>query len=114
MTGLRQVSDGSIRVSVADGTSVIPPGWYPDPADAARLRRWDGEQWTQEGLLAPEQAPAAVSFPTEPPGAQPPDAPPPPAAPDPQPPVPAAAPQSPAAAAQPPLGQPVPASPAPS
>ena len=107
-------------MSIADGTSVIPPGWYPDPADAARLRRWDGQQWTQEVLLAPEQAPAAASFPTEPPVAQQPYVP--PVAPEPQPAT-SAAPQQPAApqqsaapqgTVQPPLGKPVPASPAPS
>ena len=24
-----------------------PPSWYPDPSDAARLRWWDGSQWTE-------------------------------------------------------------------
>jgi hypothetical protein len=105
-------------VSVADGTSVIPPGWYPDPADAARLRRWDGQQWTQEVLLAPEQAPAEASVPTAPPAAPEPYSPP-PAEPAPQPAAeaaPPAAPQAPppTAAGQPPAGQPVPPSPAPS
>ena len=23
-----------------------PPGWYPNPADAAQLRWWDGNAWT--------------------------------------------------------------------
>ena len=103
-------------MSVADGTSVIPPGWYPDPADATRLRRWDGQQWTQEVLLAPEQAPAAASVPTAPPAAPQPYSPPPA---DPAPPLTAQAtaaapPPTPTVAAQPPGGQPVPASPAPS
>jgi hypothetical protein len=22
-----------------------PPGWYPDPTGAARMRRWDGRRW---------------------------------------------------------------------
>jgi hypothetical protein len=82
-------------VSIADGTSVIPPGWYPDPADSARLRRWDGQQWTQEVILAPEQEPvSSVAEPT--------------AAPEHP-----AAPSSPSMASQPPPDQPVPASPAP-
>ncbi|SDB88962.1 Protein of unknown function [Raineyella antarctica] len=25
----------------------VPAGWYPDPADPARQRYWDGGQWTQ-------------------------------------------------------------------
>jgi len=107
-------------VSVADGTSVIPPGWYEDPADPARLRRWDGQQWTQEVLLAPEQAPAVQTAPpTAPPSMQPtyaePPAPP-QAEPDPpqyqSPPQPAPTVQAPASNV-PPVGQPVPASPAP-
>ena len=82
-------------MSIADGTSVIPPGWYPDPADSARLRRWDGQQWTQEVILAPEQEPvSSVAEPTAPP-------------------APPAAPAAPAMATQPPPDQPVPASPAP-
>lgn len=27
-------------------TPATPPAWYPDPADATRLRWWDGGQWT--------------------------------------------------------------------
>lgn len=27
-------------------TDDVPPGWQPDPADAARLRYWDGQAWT--------------------------------------------------------------------
>jgi hypothetical protein len=26
--------------------AAYPPGWYPDPYGAARLRWWDGTQWT--------------------------------------------------------------------
>ncbi|MDM7830095.1 DUF2510 domain-containing protein [Cellulomonas edaphi] len=26
--------------------STAPAGWYPDHANAARLRYWDGERWT--------------------------------------------------------------------
>jgi hypothetical protein len=118
----RHVADGSTSVSVADGTSVIPPGWYEDPADPARLRRWDGEQWTQDVLLAPEQAPAAPTAPLSTPPTMQPEYAEPPAQPEPyvqaepapapprQPPEPPPAPT----AVAPPVGQPVPASPAPS
>jgi len=117
-------------VSLADGTSVIPPGWYPDPADDSRLRRWDGQQWTQEVLLAPEQAPAAASVPTAPPTSPAPVQSTPvqstpaqstPAQPSPshaaQPTPPQGAPSTPPQAFpgnQPPVGQPAPASPSPS
>lgn len=33
------------------GRPLPPPGWYDDPWDAARIRWWDGEQWT--GYAAP-------------------------------------------------------------
>jgi hypothetical protein len=81
-------------VSVGDGPSVVPPGWYPDPADDARLRRWDGDDWTQDVILNPDGEQSAP----EPP----------------QSPAPAQAPPGAPAVAQPPAGQPVPASPAPS
>jgi len=44
-----------VRVTVGDGLSSIPAGWYPDPADAARLRRWDGQGWTSD--VAPASPP---------------------------------------------------------
>jgi hypothetical protein len=25
-----------------------PPGWYPDPNDAASTRYWDGSRWTEQ------------------------------------------------------------------
>jgi hypothetical protein len=30
-----------------------PSGWYPDPEDAARLRKWDGVGWTDSWMAAP-------------------------------------------------------------
>lgn len=35
------------------------PGWYPDPADETRMRRWDGGQWTGESRERPPWAPAS-------------------------------------------------------
>jgi hypothetical protein len=32
------------------------PGWYPDPADRARMRRWDGNRWTGESRELPPWA----------------------------------------------------------
>ena len=29
------------------GPAQSPPGWHPDPHGQARLRWWDGSQWTQ-------------------------------------------------------------------
>jgi hypothetical protein len=33
-------------VTVISGAPAAPPAWYPDPHGQARLRYWDGEQWT--------------------------------------------------------------------
>jgi len=39
-------------------TEALPPaGWYPDPADAAQSRFWDGTTWTTEQKLTPETTP---------------------------------------------------------
>ena len=36
-------------------------GWYPDPSDAANLRWWDGERWTEHVTAArPQDAPVEV------------------------------------------------------
>jgi hypothetical protein len=39
-------------------TSATPAGWYPNPADAAQLRYWDGSEWTDHTSQA--TVPAAV------------------------------------------------------
>lgn len=40
------------------------PGWYPDPSNDGRIRRWDGRQWTGESRERPPWAPAgAVGLP---------------------------------------------------
>jgi uncharacterized protein DUF4041/Meiotically Up-regulated Gene 113 (MUG113) protein/uncharacterized protein DUF2510 len=44
------------------GHDVTPPGWYPDPQDAARLRWWDGFAWTAQ-IAARPVAPSATAHP---------------------------------------------------
>jgi hypothetical protein len=46
-----------------------PAGWYQDPGDAAQLRYWDGNTWTEH--RSPAHAPAAVSSSASGPGASP-------------------------------------------
>ncbi len=36
-----------------------PSGWYPDPEDAVRLRRWDGVGWTDSWMAAGPATPVA-------------------------------------------------------
>jgi hypothetical protein len=36
-----------------------PPGWYPDPNDAATQRYWDGTDWTENRAPGASQAAAA-------------------------------------------------------
>jgi uncharacterized protein YbjQ (UPF0145 family) len=49
----------------------VAAGWYPDPQDAAQLRYWDGNAWT-EHVQAQGQGSGAVQAPPEPqPGATP-------------------------------------------
>jgi hypothetical protein len=35
------------------------PGWYPDPYEANRLRKWDGVRWTDSWMAAPGGSVAA-------------------------------------------------------
>lgn len=48
----------------------MPPGWYPDNANQALVRFWDGRQWTHQTALARPPAPGFQQWPT--PTAQPP------------------------------------------
>jgi len=41
------------------------PGWYPDTSDAARLRWWDGGQWTDDTRPASDQPPPRPAGPDE-------------------------------------------------
>ena len=50
-------------MSFEDDTSDTPSGWYTDPADPTRLRRWDGTQWTQDVVPDPDHATAAPAGP---------------------------------------------------
>jgi hypothetical protein len=46
-------------VSTVVDALVIPPGWYPDPADESRTRWWNGTQWTHNVQDASPLAPLA-------------------------------------------------------
>ncbi len=37
-------------------TSMRPAGWYTDPEDATRLRKWDGRGWTDSWMKGPGTA----------------------------------------------------------
>jgi len=48
-------------MSAAQTTRVMPSaGWYPDPAQSAMLRYWDGRSWTQR--LAPPSSATEPKF----------------------------------------------------
>ncbi|HEY4268395.1 MAG TPA: DUF2510 domain-containing protein [Galbitalea sp.] len=46
----------------AGATPTTPAGWYKDPADSARLRWWDGSQWTSTVQNAPLGRPAEAAY----------------------------------------------------
>ena len=52
-------------------------GWYPDPEDPSRYRRWDGNRWTDDRQSAaafgssPAAVPPLTVAPTPPPGPSP-------------------------------------------
>jgi hypothetical protein len=37
---------------MSEENSLPAAGWYPDPADATRIRWWDGQTWTQHVAVA--------------------------------------------------------------
>lgn len=37
---------------MSEEISLPAAGWYPDPADASRIRWWDGQTWTQHVAVA--------------------------------------------------------------
>ena len=43
----------------------IPPAWYADPADASKLRWWDGGAWTARVADRPSAAPVIPQPPVE-------------------------------------------------
>lgn len=43
--------------------STAPANWYPDPEDAAQLRWWDGQQWTEHRAANPETVTALAGAP---------------------------------------------------
>ena len=46
--------------TISSGAEARQPGWYPDPANAAASRYWDGAAWTQQVTSAAQPTPAAV------------------------------------------------------
>jgi hypothetical protein len=55
---------------MTDGHS-IPPAWYPDPADPAKLRYWDGASWTEKLIDRASAAAVMPSLFSPPPAEQP-------------------------------------------
>lgn len=46
--------------------TVTPAGWYPDPQNAAQLRYWDGQAWTESTSPVAQPDPAAQMPPAAP------------------------------------------------
>jgi hypothetical protein len=42
-----------------------PPGWYPDSADATKVRWWDGSGWIGDAQASAQQAPPGAPPPTQ-------------------------------------------------
>ena len=43
---------------------LAPSGWYPDPADSAKLRWWDGQRWTQQTEYPRPELQPACGYPS--------------------------------------------------
>jgi hypothetical protein len=50
----------SASPAISSGQAAAPAGWYPDPADNAARRYWDGSAWTQQIAAGVQQTPPSV------------------------------------------------------
>ena len=48
-------------MTIGQGQAAVPASWYPDPANQANLRWWDGNGWT-DNLMPNPAAPAAPTY----------------------------------------------------
>lgn len=46
---------------MSDDQALPAAGWYPDPADASRIRWWDGQKWTEHVAVSSAGEPTAPS-----------------------------------------------------
>jgi hypothetical protein len=46
--------------AISSAQAAPPPGWYPDPANAAARRYWDGSAWTQQIAAGVQPTPPSV------------------------------------------------------
>lgn len=44
---------------MSDDQALPAAGWYPDPADASRIRWWDGQKWTEHVAVNSSTQPAS-------------------------------------------------------
>ena len=51
---------------MSDDQALPAAGWYPDPADASRIRWWDGQKWTEHVAVSTLGQPSAPSSGTSP------------------------------------------------